>query len=75
MLANHTAGVSLYLLFSLRKMAICGIINIIYFWNTQYTNIYIRRMKPISLTDIARRFEPDNPSYLIQSWLRGRNTD
>lgn len=26
MLANHTAGVSLYLLFSLRKMAICGII-------------------------------------------------
>ena len=44
MLANHTAGVSLYLLFSLRKMAICGIINIIYFWNTQYTNIYIRRM-------------------------------
>ncbi len=37
MLANHTAGVSLYLLFSLRKMAICGIINLIYFWNTQYT--------------------------------------
>ena len=28
MLANHTDGVSLYLLFSLRKMAICGIINI-----------------------------------------------
>lgn len=23
--------------------------------------------EPISLTDIARRFEPDNPSYLIQS--------
>lgn len=30
--------------------------------------------EPISLTDIARRFEPENPSYLIQSWLRGRNT-
>ena len=30
--------------------------------------------EPISLTDIARRFEPDNPSYLIQSWLRSRNT-
>ncbi|RGC99257.1 hypothetical protein DW194_07520 [Subdoligranulum sp. AM16-9] len=30
--------------------------------------------EPISLTDIARRFEPDNSSYLIQSWLRGRNT-
>ena len=28
----------------------------------------------ISLTDIARRFEPNNPSYLIQSWLRSRNT-
>lgn len=27
---------------------------------------------PISLTDIARRFEPDNPSYLIQSWLRSK---
>ena len=30
--------------------------------------------EPISLTDIARRFEPNNPSYLIQSWLRSRNT-
>lgn len=30
--------------------------------------------EPISLTDYARRFEPDNPSYLIQSWLRSRNT-
>jgi ORF014 len=30
--------------------------------------------EPISLTDIARRFEPENPSYLIQSWLRSRNT-
>ncbi len=29
---------------------------------------------PISLTDIARRFEPENPSYLIQSWHRSRNT-
>lgn len=28
----------------------------------------------ISLTDIARRFDVDNPSYLIQSWLRSRNT-
>ncbi|MCH5320796.1 MAG: KilA-N domain-containing protein [Eubacterium sp.] len=28
----------------------------------------------ISLTDIARRFDSDNPSYLIQSWLRSRNT-
>lgn len=36
---------------------------------------YLRPMdKPMSLTDIARRFEPDNPSYLIQSWLRSRNT-
>ncbi len=30
--------------------------------------------EPISLTDIARRFESENPSYLIQSWLRSRNT-
>lgn len=30
--------------------------------------------EPVSLTDIARRFEPENPSYLIQSWLRSRNT-
>lgn len=30
--------------------------------------------EPMSLTDIARRFEPDNPSYLIQSWLCSRNT-
>lgn len=30
--------------------------------------------EPVSLTDIARRFEPNNPSYLIQSWLRSRNT-
>ena len=28
----------------------------------------------ISLTEIARRFDAENPSYLIQSWLRGRNT-
>ena len=28
----------------------------------------------ISLTDIARKFDTDNPSYLIQSWLRSRNT-
>lgn len=28
----------------------------------------------ISLTDIARKFEAENPSYLIQSWLRSRNT-
>ena len=28
----------------------------------------------ISLTDIAKNFESDNPSYLIQSWLRSRNT-
>lgn len=28
----------------------------------------------ISLTDIAKKFESDNPSYLIQSWLRSRNT-
>ena len=26
----------------------------------------------ISLTEIARRFDAENPSYLIQSWLRGR---
>ncbi len=30
--------------------------------------------EPISLTDTAKRFEPGNPSYLIQSWLRSRNT-
>lgn len=30
--------------------------------------------KPVLLTNIARRFEPENPSYLIQSWLRSRNT-
>ncbi len=28
----------------------------------------------ISLTDIAKRFNPENPSYVIQSWLRSRNT-
>lgn len=28
----------------------------------------------LSLTDIARRFDSENPSYLIQSWLRSRNT-
>ena len=28
----------------------------------------------ISLTEIARKFDADNPSYLIQSWLRSRNT-
>ena len=28
----------------------------------------------ISLTDIARRFYSENPSYVIQSWLRSRNT-
>lgn len=28
----------------------------------------------ISLTEIARRFDAENPSYLIQSGLRGRNT-
>lgn len=30
--------------------------------------------EPVSLTDITRRFEPENPSYLIQSFLRGRYT-
>lgn len=28
----------------------------------------------ISLTDIARKFDAENPSYQIQSWLRSRNT-
>lgn len=28
----------------------------------------------ISLTNIAKRFDPENPSYVIQSWLRSRNT-
>lgn len=28
----------------------------------------------LSLTNIARRFNSENPSYLIQSWLRSRNT-
>ena len=28
----------------------------------------------ISLTDIAKRFDSKNPSYVIQSWLRSRNT-
>ncbi len=27
-----------------------------------------------SLTDIAKRYDEENPSYLIQSWLRSRNT-
>lgn len=27
-----------------------------------------------SLTDIARRFDSENPGYVIQSWLRSRNT-
>ncbi len=30
--------------------------------------------EPFSLTDIARRFVLENPSYMIQSWLRSRNT-
>ena len=30
--------------------------------------------EPISLTDTARRFDSENPSYLIQTWLRSRNT-
>ena len=28
----------------------------------------------ISRTDIAKRFDSENPSYVIQSWLRSRNT-
>jgi hypothetical protein len=28
----------------------------------------------ISLTDIAKRFDSENSSYVIQSWLRSRNT-
>lgn len=28
----------------------------------------------ISLTEIARKFDVENPGYLIQSWLRSRNT-
>ena len=39
-----------------------------------FTGKYLNNDEPISLTDIARRFEPENPSYLIQSWLRSRNT-
>lgn len=27
----------------------------------------------ISLTDIAKKFDADNPSYVIQSWLCSRN--
>ena len=29
----------------------------------------------ISLTEIARRFYAENPSYQILSWLRSRNTE
>lgn len=28
----------------------------------------------VSLTEIARKYDANNPSYLIQSWLRSRNT-
>ncbi len=28
----------------------------------------------ISLTDIAKQYDTENPNYLIQSWLRSRNT-
>lgn len=28
----------------------------------------------ISLTGIARKFDADNPGYLIRSWLRSHNT-
>lgn len=28
----------------------------------------------ISLTDLARKENSDNPSYVIQSWLRSKNT-
>ena len=31
-------------------------------------------MDNVSLTDLARRKNPSNPSYVIQSWLRDRNT-
>ena len=32
------------------------------------------RSKLVSLTDIAREENPESPGYVIQSWLRGRNT-
>lgn len=28
----------------------------------------------LSLTEVAKKFDSENPSYLIQSWLRSRNT-
>ena len=31
-------------------------------------------MDNVSLTDLAKRKNPGNPSYVIQSWLRDRNT-
>jgi len=34
----------------------------------------IHQSQYVSLTDIAREENPESPSYVIQSWLRSRNT-
>jgi hypothetical protein len=40
--------------------------------------LYLRKWNPIekfiSLTDIAREVNPESPGYVIQGWLRSRNT-
>ena len=36
--------------------------------------VILKTNEPISLTNIARRLESGNPSDLIQSWLRSKNT-
>lgn len=46
--------------------------------NPQLEEVVSKYLHPsddyISLTDIARKFDSESPSYLIQSWLRSRKT-
>lgn len=46
--------------------------------NSQLEEFVYKYLHPsddyISLTNIARKFDSKNPSYIIQSWLRSRKT-
>ena len=40
-------------------------------------SLYMRQMTctdMVSLTELARQYSKDSPGYVIQSWMRGRNT-
>lgn len=44
---------------------------------TEIMHSYIRGMVcgyMVSLTDLARQYSGDSPGYIIQSWMRSRNT-